>query len=84
MKEIIAKALFLRCFVKYFFAYLFYSLCITEPYIIKAKFMKFFDNWFKVKPKLEEKNRVPYFKEREIWWTHVGVNIGFEQDGHGE
>ena len=25
-----------------------------------------------------------YFKEREIWWAHLGANIGFEQDGRHE
>jgi mRNA-degrading endonuclease toxin of MazEF toxin-antitoxin module len=24
-----------------------------------------------------------YFKEREIWWCHVGSNIGSEEDGKG-
>lgn len=23
----------------------------------------------------------PYFREREIWWTSIGANIGHEQDG---
>jgi mRNA interferase MazF len=22
-----------------------------------------------------------YFKEQEIWWANLGINIGFEQDG---
>ena len=26
----------------------------------------------------------PYFKEREIWWVNLGVNVGFEQDGKGD
>jgi len=24
-----------------------------------------------------------YFKEREIWWCHLGANVGQEQDGKG-
>ena len=26
-------------------------------------------------------NNMPTFKEREIWWCSIGVNIGFESDG---
>lgn len=25
-----------------------------------------------------------HFHEREIWFGHIGVNVGFEQDGQGE
>ncbi len=25
-----------------------------------------------------------YFKEREIWWCSIGLNIGFEENGKGE
>ena len=28
--------------------------------------------------------RYIFFREREVWWTALGVNIGFEQDGKGE
>ncbi len=24
------------------------------------------------------------FKERDIWWTSIGVNVGFEEDGKHE
>ena len=24
-----------------------------------------------------------FFYEREVWWTHLGANVGFEQDGTG-
>ncbi len=27
---------------------------------------------------------VIYFKEREIWWCHLGINIGHEQNGKGQ
>ncbi|MDR1272871.1 MAG: type II toxin-antitoxin system PemK/MazF family toxin [Clostridiales Family XIII bacterium] len=23
------------------------------------------------------------FKERDIWWVHIGENVGFEEDGKG-
>ena len=25
-----------------------------------------------------------YFREKEVWWTALGANIGFEQDGKGK
>ena len=25
-----------------------------------------------------------FFREKEIWWVALGVNVGFEQDGKGE
>ncbi len=43
---------------------------------------KDFDKWNTLKKKLHYTNRVsPKFREREIWWCSLGLNIGFEQDG---
>ncbi|MDR3558578.1 MAG: type II toxin-antitoxin system PemK/MazF family toxin [Candidatus Pacebacteria bacterium] len=25
-----------------------------------------------------------FFKEQEIWWSYIGLNVGYEQDGKGE
>ena len=43
--------------------------------------MKQFNKWNELKQKLNKENTVPYFKEREIWWCSIGLNIGHEQDG---
>lgn len=44
-----------------------------------------FVNWTKMKIRLEERDDITFFvKEREIWWTSLGVNIGHEQDGKNE
>ena len=41
--------------------------------------------WTKIKCRLQvAKPEAVYFKEREIWWAHLGANIGFEQDGRHE
>ena len=42
-----------------------------------------FYNWTRLKLRIHQSNREDrlYFKEREIWWTSLGANIGFEQDG---
>jgi len=42
---------------------------------------KDFDTWNRRKKIIHERERVPYFHEREIWWCSLGMNIGFEQDG---
>lgn len=44
-----------------------------------------FKKWTEIKIQLhiQERRRI-YFKEREIWWCSLGVNIGFEQDGKNE
>lgn len=45
-----------------------------------------FIEWTKIKIQLHftVKEKELYFKEREIWWASLGVNIGFEQDGKNE
>lgn len=45
--------------------------------------MKYFDEWNDIKKNIEKINRKIYVKEREIWWNHLGCNIGHEQDGKG-
>ena len=46
---------------------------------------KDFDAWNEVKKETHKNNAVPDFpKEREIWWSSVGVNIGVETDGKHE
>lgn len=38
---------------------------------------KDFDSWNEVKKKLEGADPL-LFKEREVWWCHIGVNLGYE------
>lgn len=45
--------------------------------------MKDFNNWNTSKSVINQNDR-PFFHEREVWFTHLGLNIGFEQDGSGE
>jgi mRNA interferase MazF len=42
---------------------------------------KDFTAWHEVKKQVHEQHPVPTFKEREIWWGCVGVNVGIETDG---
>ncbi len=40
--------------------------------------------WHKVKDDLIKDNSKVFFHEREIWWSSIGKNVGFEQNGKGE
>lgn len=45
-----------------------------------------FSDWAKLKIKihLQKKLRYPNIKEGELWWIHLGQNIGSEQNGKHE
>jgi mRNA-degrading endonuclease toxin of MazEF toxin-antitoxin module len=47
-------------------------------------FIKHFTDWFNLKPKLDNLPRRLSFREREVWFAHFGVNVGFEIDGKDE
>lgn len=47
-------------------------------------FIKNFKKWFNLKPTIHCLNKKHiYFKQRDIWWCHFGLNIGYETDGKG-
>ena len=45
--------------------------------------MKKYDDWNRVKKKINEKETLITYKERDIFWANIGENIGFEQNGKG-
>jgi mRNA-degrading endonuclease toxin of MazEF toxin-antitoxin module len=45
---------------------------------------KDFQDWHKEKSEMDEFKERAFFHEREVWFTSLGVNVGFEQDGRGE
>lgn len=45
---------------------------------------KKFDQWNVEKKALHASERKIFFKEREVWWCSLGVNVGIEQDGKGK
>ena len=46
---------------------------------------KDFDLWNIKKKELDVRQTdVPFFKEGEVWWVHLGLNVGFEMNGKGE
>ena len=40
-----------------------------------------FSKWHYLKQNIDNKYSEKLFREREIWWCSLGVNVGFEQDG---
>jgi len=45
--------------------------------------MKKYDDWNRVKKKIDSKEVLITYKERDIFWANIGENIGFEQNGKG-
>lgn len=46
--------------------------------------IKDFSAWSEKCSKIEGKIANIYFREGEIWWTSLGLNIGYEIDGKGD
>lgn len=48
--------------------------------------MKDYRKWHELKTDIENVANPPIhiFKEKEIWWCTVGLNVGFEQDGKND
>ena len=44
---------------------------------------KDFNSWNILKQELDFRTNFPTFKQREIWWCHLGLNIGDEENGKG-
>ncbi len=44
---------------------------------------KDYESWFPIKEKLDAraKDKLPSFKQTQIWWAHIGVNVGHEVFG---
>jgi len=45
---------------------------------------KNFKKWMGHKAEIHNDKIRPFFHEREVWFSSLGENIGFEQDGGGE
>lgn len=45
---------------------------------------KNFKKWHHKKAQVDGIAKRPFFHEREVWFCHVGANVGFEQDGGGK
>lgn len=48
-------------------------------------YSKDFDGWILKKKDLHlAKTPPPLFRERDIWWVSIGINVGYEEDGKHE
>lgn len=45
--------------------------------------MKRFDERNGLKKQIHEHRHVFYVKQREVWYVHLGTNVGVEEDGKG-
>jgi len=45
---------------------------------------KDFKKWMGLKSGIHNDKIRPFFHEREVWFSSLGENVGFEQDGSGE
>jgi mRNA interferase MazF len=49
------------------------------------EYVKRLDEWAIFKSKLENRrHNPPFFNEGEVWWCHIGENIGIESSGKNE
>ncbi|MEZ4614427.1 MAG: type II toxin-antitoxin system PemK/MazF family toxin [Caldilineaceae bacterium] len=48
---------------------------------MEKKHHKDFEGWHQLKAEMDAHENVPTFKNREIWWCSIGVNVGHEIDG---
>lgn len=47
-----------------------------------SDYPKDFDGWIGKKKDCHFRpSKPPMFKERDIWWVSIGINVGFEEDG---
>jgi mRNA interferase MazF len=46
-------------------------------------YIKHFDVWSKIKIELDNLITYPKFQEGDVWWCHIGENIGHEECGKG-
>jgi mRNA interferase MazF len=51
---------------------------------MSSNYFKDFINWIQYKIYLNARSKYPKFKEGEVWWCSVGINIGSETDGKND
>lgn len=45
---------------------------------------KYFNQWHKIKKRINKLDAGPTFQERDIWWCSIGQNIGYEIYGKND
>lgn len=49
-----------------------------------GRIIELFVSWTKLKFRIHSQQKRIFFKEREIWWASLGMNVGYEQNGKHE
>lgn len=47
----------------------------------EQEYIKDFIGWQSLKKQINDEEKMPTIKKKEIWWCSTGINIGVEQDG---
>jgi mRNA interferase MazF len=50
----------------------------------KKSIFREFVKWIKVKVRIHTNENSLSFKQRDIWWANIGLNVGFEQNGKND
>lgn len=45
---------------------------------------KDFEKWNQLKQKIDSTNRQIIYKDRDVWWCSIGINIGHEENGKND
>lgn len=46
-------------------------------------YKKDFNTWNQKKQQVQNEKNTPFFRERDVFFASLGVNVGFEEDGKG-
>jgi len=46
--------------------------------------MKDYDKWNNLKKRIDASDNNIFFKERDVWWAHLGLNVGHEENGKND
>ena len=45
---------------------------------------KDFEKWNQLKQKIDSTNKQIIYKDRDVWWCSIGINIGHEENGKND
>lgn len=45
---------------------------------------KNFEKWSQLKQKIDSTNKQIIYKDRDVWWCSIGINIGHEENGKND
>ena len=60
------------------------NLVVSARFCFNTKMNKDFRKWHDKKTQVDEIVKRPFFHDGKIWFCHLGINVGFEEDGLGK